>query len=492
MHAEVGQLGEHRQGRRRPQRPVDVGVDQLDDLLRVGGAAGDGRTDLFEALFTMIEIGLRGDACRGQLGSVSGQDRHVAERPQPPQRGEVVGEDPIGVGDHRGAPSQDRVAGQHGAVIGEVQRDGIGGVPGGVHDLQGEPGRSEALPVGRQAVDAVGGVLRVERDDVGERWSRKIKALKIEEWLERQQASIIDELRGRLVEFSREMSVEAKLIGEFDAANPSQFDPWDMKRTLRWLSAAGGALYGVAVIAGYFGATNFWNPVGWVASAVGVIAFGLSWLFDDREKKLQRQKAKAASQLRETIDKLESEVANSLKKWFYDSVTSRLVRAIRKDTKQLYTGMREVSRALEDGARQAGSVVEGLNKRLLVRTSQFVGVPIDEARVGRVVRDPGVRTKLLWRDGSDNERFCKQVGVALGEWVDGIPDGAAAENVARSLRPASVSPANVSISAQTAVVRIPHQDVGRAIGRRGSNVSLASRLLGIRIKVLGDESQANG
>ena len=332
----------------------------------------------------------------------------------------------------------------------------------------------------------------IERDDVGERWSRKIKALKIEEWLERQQASIIDELRGRLVEFSREMSVEAKLIGEFDAANPSQFDPWDMKRTLRWLSAAGGALYGVAVIAGYFGATNFWNPVGWVASAVGVIAFGLSWLFDDREKKLQRQKAKAASQLRETIDKLESEVANSLKKWFYDSVTSRLVRAIRKDTKQLYTGMREVSRALEDGARQAGSVVEGLNKRLLVRTSQFVGVPIDEARVGRVVRDPGVRTKLLWRDGSDNERFCKQVGVALGEWVDGIPDGAAAENVARSLRPASVSPANVSISAQTAVVRIPHQDVGRAIGRRGSNVSLASRLLGIRIKVLGDESQANG
>ncbi len=328
----------------------------------------------------------------------------------------------------------------------------------------------------------------IERDDVAERWKEKVKALKIEEWLKRQQASIIDELRARLVEFSREMSVESKLIGEFDAANPSQFDPWDVKRSLRWLSAAGGALAGVAAIAGYFGAANFWNPVGWIAGGVSIIALGLSWLFGDREKKLQRQKAKATSQLRETIDKLESQVANSLKKWFYDSVTSRLVRAIRKDTKQLYTGMRDVSLSLDDGARQIGTIVEGLNRRLLVRTGQFVGTPVDEQRVARVVRDPGVRAKFLWRDGSDDAQFCKQVGLAIGEWVDGIPDGPAAQKVAWSLRPASVSPARVSISAQTAVVRVSQREVGRAIGRRGSNVALASRLVGIRINVIGEES----
>jgi hypothetical protein len=215
----------------------------------------------------------------------------------------------------------------------------------------------------------------IERDDVGERWNRKVKALDIEGWLKRQQTGILDELRGRLVEFSREMSVESKLIGEFDAANPSQFDPWDVKRSLRWLSAAGGALAGVAAVAGYFGAANFWNPVGWIAGGVSVIALGLSWLFGDREKKLQRQKAKATSQLRESIDKLELQVASGLKKWFYDSVTSRLLRAIRNDTKQLYTGMREVARSLDDGARQVGGIIEGLNRRLLVRTGQFVGVP---------------------------------------------------------------------------------------------------------------------
>ncbi len=56
----------------------------------------------------------------------------------------------------------------------------------------------------------------IEREDVGDRWNRKVKGLDIEGWLKRQQTAILDELRGRLVEFSREMSVESKLIGEFD------------------------------------------------------------------------------------------------------------------------------------------------------------------------------------------------------------------------------------------------------------------------------------
>lgn len=332
----------------------------------------------------------------------------------------------------------------------------------------------------------------IEREDVGERWNRKVQALGIDGWLKGQQKSILDELRGRLVEFSREMSVESKLIGEFDAVKPSQFDPWDVKRSLRWVSAAGGALAGVAAVAGYFGAANFWNPVGWIAGGVSVIALGLSWLFGDREKKLQRQKAKATSQLRESIDKLEHEVANGLKRWFYDSVTGRLVRAIRKDTKQLYNGMRDVSRSLDDGARQVSAIVEGLNRRLIVRAGQFVGATVEEGRIARVVRDPGVRAKFLWRDGNDIPAFCKQVGLAIGEWVDGIPEGPATQKIAWALRPASVSATKVSISAQTAVVRVPQPEVGRAIGRRGSNVSLASRLLGIRIKVIGDEAHTHG
>ncbi|HEX8697704.1 MAG TPA: GTPase [Myxococcaceae bacterium] len=331
----------------------------------------------------------------------------------------------------------------------------------------------------------------IESEDVGARWKKRVKALGIESWLERQQTAILDELRGRLAEFSREMAIESKLVGAFDAAGPTTFDPWDVKRTLKWVSAGSAALAGVAGVAAWIGGANFWNPVGWVAGAVSVVALGLSWLFGDREKKLQRQKAKAADQLRETIDRLEQQVAATLKQWFYDNITSRLVRGIRTDTKQLYTGMFDISRSLDEGARRAGEVVERLNRRLLVRTGQFVGAPVSEGLLGRVVRDPGVRAKFMWTSSQDVPRFCSEVGRALGEWVDGVQDGAADRVVAGALRPAAVTPPMVSVSGQAALVRLPQREVGRAIGKGGSNVSLASRLVGLRIKIVAEE-RANG
>lgn len=364
---------------------------------------------------------------------------------------------------------------------------------GFIRDIHGRAG-VEAARLVQPLRNSVSSFIddNLERDDVGDRWNRTVQALGIEGWLQGQQASILDELRGRLAEFSREMSVESALLGEFDSTNPAQFDPWDVKRSLRWASAAGGALAGVATVAGYLGGANFWNPVGWAAGAVSVIALGLSWLFDDREEKLQRQKAKAALQLRESIDKLELDIRQGLEKWFDDRVTHRLVHAIRKDTRQLYRGMREVSRALDDGARQVGDIVEWINLRLLVRVGQLLGEPVDEARLARAVRDPGVRTKLLWRDTGDNPAFCKQVGLAIGEFVDGIPEGPIEHKIAAALRPATILPAHVTVSTQWALVRAAGPEVGRAIGRRGSNVSLASRLVGLRINVIPGEPHTHG
>jgi transcription antitermination factor NusA-like protein len=48
--------------------------------------------------------------------------------------------------------------------------------------------------------------------------------------------------------------------------------------------------------------------------------------------------------------------------------------------------------------------------------------------------------------------------------------------------------------AQSAIVRVSKQEAGRAVGRGGINVALASRLLGIRIQIqiIGEESNAHG
>jgi hypothetical protein len=328
----------------------------------------------------------------------------------------------------------------------------------------------------------------IEREGVGARWQVKVQALKIDDWIARQQASILDELRGGLEEFSREMSVESDLVDAFNVSGPTTFDPWDVKRSLRWASAGGAALAGVAAVAAWIGGANFWNPVGWVAGAVSLVAFGISWFFGSREKKLQRQKAKVAAELRESVDRLETEIGNALTEWFQKNIISRLVRGIRTDTSQLCIGMFDVARALEDGARQVGEIVESLNRRLLLRVGHFVGSPVPESRIARLVRDPGVRAKVLWTDDQDEVPFCKAVGCAIGEWIDGVPAGTADQLVAAALRPAVVTPGMVSISGQTAIARLHRQDMGRAIGRKGANVSLASRLLGIRIKIIEEES----
>jgi len=328
----------------------------------------------------------------------------------------------------------------------------------------------------------------IERKDVGARWKRKVKALKVDEWMAGQQVSIVDELRQHLAEFSREMSVESKLVAAFDSSGPATFDPWDVKRSLRWVSAGGAAFAGVAAVAAWVGGANVWNPVGWAAGVVSVGALSLAWLFGDRENRLQRQKAKAAQQLRGTINQLERQVAEALKKWFDEDVTSSLVRGIRNETKELYNGMFDIARALDDGSRSVGGIVERLNRRLLIRTGQFVGTPMPEDRVAKVVRDPGVCAKFLWSDDREDARFCKEVGLAIGERVDGVADGPLPERVAAALRPAAVSAENVSVSGQNALARVSQREIGRAFGRDGSNVSLASRLVGLRIDVVAGES----
>ncbi len=325
----------------------------------------------------------------------------------------------------------------------------------------------------------------IERPDVGERWQQRVKELCLEAWLGRQQDTILAELRDRLTEFAREMAVESKLATAFSTTEPRTYNPWDVKRTMGWVSAGSAALAGVAAIAALIGAANFWNPVGLVAGAVSIIAFGLSWLFPDRERTLQREKANAAAQLRAQIDELEQRVSSTLKRWFDKEVSGRLVRSMREDTRELYDGMFDIAQTLDNRSCQVAELVEDLTRRLLVRTGSLLGTRVRQSTVRRVVRDPGVRSKLLWKGRKEYTAFCQTVGQAIGECVDGVSVGPPQAEVAGALKPASVTPDMVTIVNGEAEVRLASAQAGLALGKGGSNVSLASRLVQMRITILG-------
>lgn len=323
----------------------------------------------------------------------------------------------------------------------------------------------------------------IERKDVSERWRQKVEGLRLNEWMGRVQQTVLDEVRGRLEEFNREMEIESSLFQSFDMQGPETYDPWDVRKTLRWTSAGAAALAGVAEIALLIAGTNFWNPVGWLAAA-SLVALGLSWFFKDRETKLQREKVRATEQLRKQVEVMERRVANELKRWFYGNITSRLVRGIRQDTRLLCQGMFDVVRTLEEGANTVSAGTEELNRRMLIRVGEFVNASINKHAIQKIARDPGFRIKLLWSDSSADERFCSLIGRVIGERIDGIVQGSWQEMVAQALAPAKISAEMVTVSRGTATVKAPPNEMGKALGKNGNNVSLAERLLEMRIKLV--------
>ena len=322
----------------------------------------------------------------------------------------------------------------------------------------------------------------IESKKFGEKWQKRVKALELEDWMGHQQKQVHSEIVARLQEFQDEVQVESTLLGELESEVPSSCDPWDGERTMRWISAEAGVVASIAALAGLFGATNFWNPVGWVAGGVAVITLGLSFLFGNREKKLQKEKKKASKKLRKQVEWMERKLAGILKNWFYEEITRKLVRGIRRDTRALYGGMYGLACQLNAASKGCDEIVGQQNIRFVGRVSSLRGIEIEPGAIARVVRDPGVCTKLQWAHGG-GPGIAPVVGRAIGEGVSEVRPGPDERMVVEALTPARVEVDHVHLGRDGVMVRVNGREMGRAIGRRGANIKLAQRLLQRRIQL---------
>ena len=357
---------------------------------------------------------------------------------------------------------------------------------GYVTEVDGRIGRSASNLIGsfRKSVSSFVDE-NIERADVADRWSREIKE-RIDRWEAELQEQLVGEVREFLEEFNRELKVDLHIVDEFRASGPVQYDPFDTKRTLKWVSAGATSLSGVAVVAGMIGASNFWNPVGWIAGGIAILTFGFSFLFQSREKKLQRHKASETRRLRDELDEVERRAAEQVKRWFSTEITNKLVRGIRYETRNLYDGMFQSARVIRDTENSISDVISELNRRLILKCGALREA--NSVMIDAIARDPGLRTKFTWTDRGD-EDFCREVGKALDEWIDGIAQGVPRDMVASALTPARVSANSIYFNnaRDRAVVPVSAIEMGRAIGKHGHNVKLASRLLGVRIEVVDEE-----
>lgn len=361
----------------------------------------------------------------------------------------------------------------------------------------------------------------LQKRDVQGRWVEHVNNIGIESWMKSLTGRLYDEVRALLKEFHREIDVESDLNHKFGASGPAQYNPWDVRRTLRWISTGttvigsaafllgGGALLGVKAISSLIAASNFWNPVGWIAMGVSAFALVSSWLFKDKDKKIQNQRADAAKQLREQIDHMESQSVTQVRKWFNENIADKLIRGIRVDTRDLCAVMHTIADLLQRDAMVVNRSIEEQYRRLIFKIAALIDTePIQERHIGKLVRDPGIKTKFLWEKGEvthesvqspgsvmssaaskstsnkQRNKFCRDVGTALDEYVIGVSPGTPEETVARALFPARITPEMVFIeSKQHARVTVPQSQIGRTIGKNGHNVILAGRLLDFHIHI---------
>lgn len=320
----------------------------------------------------------------------------------------------------------------------------------------------------------------IESKDVNDRWKSKVADQKVEENIKQIQQDILNELQRKLEEFSGELEQEASFFTEMNMDGPEQCDPFNYKRFLGWTGAVAGAVGGLAGLAAWVTASNFWNPIGWVAGAVAIVATIISWLLRKRDRILQERKQEASKALIKQIDETESKVIRESVDWFRSTVVKEIFGRVSSQINGLCDGLATISRRLTRSAERIDSYSDSLNERLIKRTGQFRNV-LGTGLIDRVVRYPGLSTKCLWLEGNGHNEFCREVCEALKERIDAVTYNSLPKMVVQALRPAQVHESDVAIIDSNVLVTLPTDQIAEAQGKNGINLDLAQRLLQIKI-----------
>lgn len=325
-------------------------------------------------------------------------------------------------------------------------------------------------------------VENLTREDVGQRWKECVDRIALKQELAQHARSILDTLRSRLIELTRELRIESDLLGMPDFAAPPGYSPSNTKKWLGWVSAGAGAVSLAAETAAIITGAAVFPPLALAFAAVGLISFGLSWFAKDRGTKLRDKRAEAGRQLRDQVNRLELGHVEEALHWFDNKVEGVVIANVRREVTHLCDTMRDIVGRLRAARADLDATIHDLDRRLLVQTSHLLGRPFGESDLDSVVRDPGHGCKFLWRRAPMNG-FAEAASSILGETVVGVRSGTLREVVSRALAPAAISPAMVRIEVDLARVIAPHSQAERARGRDGRNVALARQLAGVEIKI---------
>ena len=234
-----------------------------------------------------------------------------------------------------------------------------------------------------------------DRHDAGERWSSIVARHDIQRGARKLLEQLQDECRAALSEIARESAVELQLVGDLASDRRIAMDPvFDGKRAWNWgTTLLSGGLVLTSVILGS-------TPIGWAAAAVGVVGWLASFLFKDREFKVQRQRDKLAKRLNKDIDKIERRLRKSLRNWFEKKLLHNQVRVLIADLKVITAGLFELADAQRNLAWTLNREQKKLHQTLLREALKQLGHPELYDLSSDVARVPGSAMMLVIDSGT--------------------------------------------------------------------------------------------
>ena len=313
----------------------------------------------------------------------------------------------------------------------------------------------------------------------------------------------------RVASFDVKLNIEDRaedLLDEYVSADESAHSHKYARAAIR--TGAGATASGLA----WWAVTNFWNPTGWAAAvaAVGAAVVGIaadriakagtdSWK-ESTETDLRTKRDAVVGELRNRLKRIGEDMEKNATAWLdevciqYTGMVTGTLGVVERGSDQMRATTIGLLRTLDE-------IASDLDKGLITDLLATVVPEIADGTVEitRVARDPGVITKIRVRSrrpaNGSPVGFCigrggcrvRRLRDLLGGEVVVFVDGGATieEQVSQALRPATVCVKDIVPAEHGGyAIHAPAGTAGWVIGHRGTNIRLASWLVGHTLAVV--------
>jgi len=312
--------------------------------------------------------------------------------------------------------------------------------------------------------------------------------------IEKEMNSLIEEIKkdleAQLYEFYQQYQYDVATI-EPEPLEIGEFRKGQKGKVLKWTGVWLGGVAAMAFTMGEIAATNFWNPVGWIAASASVVVGFLGWLIEEDEKKeWLKAKRNAKERLWNWIDKRERKTRGAYKTWFYKNITTEGRKAMLEPFSKYISSIFHIADILREYAHRLMELQNKMNKELFAWLIKLEGLDCLENDILSIARELGFATKIILSNNmhidarvkKNLEKLCNEHILIFND------DGDIRNRVVKALYPAKLSTEQVNVTRENnkiiAKVKCSDREKRYCIGKNGVNVRLASQLCGIKIEII--------